>query len=147
MHEGVYNFCLHRFCWNLLFKLRSAGLNYNLPSFFTESYCAGVSNKHCLLTFFIFFSSMIYNQKVCRLCHKWCHHYDPYWMNRHQTEWGKRYQIKSNRCPCPYICPPTIFRLYIVIFSHSWKEKKNLENIPVEETIYTNFTLFCKFFA
>ena len=34
-------------------KLRSAGLNYNLPGFFTESYCAGVSNKHCLLTFFI----------------------------------------------------------------------------------------------
>ena len=40
-------------------KLRSAGLNYNLPCFFTDSYCAGggggggVSNKHCLLTFFI----------------------------------------------------------------------------------------------
>ena len=38
-------------------KLVSAGLNYNLPSFFTESYRAGggggVSNKHCLLTFFI----------------------------------------------------------------------------------------------
>ena len=34
-------------------KLRSAGLNYYLPSFFTDSYCAGVSNKHCLLTFFI----------------------------------------------------------------------------------------------
>ena len=34
-------------------KLRSAGLNYNLPSFFTDSYCAGVSNKHCLLTFCI----------------------------------------------------------------------------------------------
>ena len=34
-------------------KLRSAGLNYNMPSFFTDSYCAGVSNKHCLLTFFI----------------------------------------------------------------------------------------------
>ena len=34
-------------------KLRSAGLNYNLPFFFTDSYCAGVSNKHCLLTFFI----------------------------------------------------------------------------------------------
>ena len=40
-------------------KLRSVGLNYNLSSFFTESYCAGgggggggVSNKHCLLTFF-----------------------------------------------------------------------------------------------
>ena len=45
-------------------KLRSAGLNYNLPSFFTDSYCAfsliltvrGVSNKHCLLTFFIGFN-------------------------------------------------------------------------------------------
>ena len=39
-------------------KLRSAGLNYNLPSFFIESYCAGGgggSNKHCLLTFFIVF--------------------------------------------------------------------------------------------
>ena len=36
-------------------KLRSAGLNYNLPCFFTDSYCAvGVSNKHCLLTFFIY---------------------------------------------------------------------------------------------
>ena len=38
-------------------KLRSSGLNYNLPSFFTDCYCAGggggVSNKHCLLTFFI----------------------------------------------------------------------------------------------
>ena len=34
-------------------KLRSAGLNYNLPSFFTDFYCEGVSNKHCLLTFFI----------------------------------------------------------------------------------------------
>ena len=39
----------------LFSKLRSAGLNYHLPklSFFTDSYCAGVSNKHCLLTFFI----------------------------------------------------------------------------------------------
>ena len=41
-------------------KLRSDCLNYNLPRFFTESYCAGGgggggggSNKHCLLTFFI----------------------------------------------------------------------------------------------
>ena len=34
-------------------KLSSAALNYNLPSFFTDSYCAGESNKHCLLTFFI----------------------------------------------------------------------------------------------
>ena len=35
-------------------KLKSAGLNYNLLIFFTDSYCGGgVSNKHCLLTFFI----------------------------------------------------------------------------------------------
>ena len=41
-------------------KIGSAGLNYylakkHLPklSFFTDSYCAGVSNKHCLLTFCI----------------------------------------------------------------------------------------------
>ena len=38
-------------------KLGSAGLNYHLPklSFFTDPYCAGVSNKHCLLTFFILY--------------------------------------------------------------------------------------------
>ena len=36
-----------------LSKLRSSCLNYNLPSFITDSFCAGVSNKHCLLTFFI----------------------------------------------------------------------------------------------
>ena len=35
-------------------KLRSAGLNYNLQSFFTDTYCVGVSNKHRLLTFFHF---------------------------------------------------------------------------------------------
>ena len=45
-------------------KLRSAGLNYNLPSFFTDSYCAGVSNKHCLLTFFFF----IRNQTKIKYC-------------------------------------------------------------------------------
>ena len=33
-------------------KLRSTCLNYNLQSFFTDSYCVGVSNNHCLLTFF-----------------------------------------------------------------------------------------------
>ena len=35
---------------------RSAGLNYHLPQckFITLPYCAGISNKHCLLTFFIF---------------------------------------------------------------------------------------------
>ena len=46
----------------LFSKLRSAGLNYNLPklSFFTDPYCAGsltltvwgVSNKHWLIDFF-----------------------------------------------------------------------------------------------
>ena len=35
-------------------KLRSAGLNYNLPKFFLLNLTVrGVSNKHCLLTFFI----------------------------------------------------------------------------------------------
>ena len=47
-------------------KLRSAGLNYNLPSFFTESYCAGVSNKHCLLTFFILIKSQQMITKVSK---------------------------------------------------------------------------------
>ena len=41
MHEKVYNF----FCTDsaeIFSKQRSAGLNYNLPSFFfTDSYCAG----------------------------------------------------------------------------------------------------------
>ena len=49
MHEGLYILFAQ-----ILLKLRTAGLNYNLPSFFTDSYCAGVSNKHWLLTFFIF---------------------------------------------------------------------------------------------
>ena len=35
-------------------KLRSAGLNYNLPSFFTDSYCAGggylLSIAYCLFS-------------------------------------------------------------------------------------------------
>ena len=35
-------------------KLWSAGLNYNLPSFSLNLTVRGVSNKHCLLTFFIF---------------------------------------------------------------------------------------------
>ena len=42
-----------------LSKLRSSCSNYNLPSFFTDSYCAGVSNKHCLLTFFIVIAVLI----------------------------------------------------------------------------------------
>ena len=42
MHEGVYNFCFAQILLKSFFsKLRSAGLNYNLPSFFTDSYCAG----------------------------------------------------------------------------------------------------------
>ena len=41
MHEGVYNlFCTDS--TEIFFsKLSSAGLNYNMPSFFTDSYCAG----------------------------------------------------------------------------------------------------------
>ena len=38
-----------------LSKLRSFCSNYNLQSFFTDS-VRGVSNKHCLLTFFICFA-------------------------------------------------------------------------------------------
>ena len=34
-------------------KLRSAGLNYNLPRFSLNLTVRGVSNKHCLFTFFI----------------------------------------------------------------------------------------------
>ena len=33
-------------------KLRSAGLNHHLL-FITDPYCAGMSNKHCLLTLFL----------------------------------------------------------------------------------------------
>ena len=54
--------CFHRFYLNLIFKNRVCWFELllgkkHLPklSFFTDSYCAGgVSNKHCLLTFFIF---------------------------------------------------------------------------------------------
>ena len=53
MHEGVIIFVCTDSTEIFFSKLRSAGLNYNLPSFFMDSYCAGVSNKHCLLTFFI----------------------------------------------------------------------------------------------
>ena len=48
-------------------KLRSAGLNYNILSFFTDSYCAGVSNKHCLLTFSIF-TSKAFCKHVSHIC-------------------------------------------------------------------------------
>ena len=40
-------------------KLRSAGLNYNLPSFSLTLTVRGVSNKHCLLTFFHFHTFVI----------------------------------------------------------------------------------------
>ena len=67
-HEGVINFV-----WTdsteIFSKLRSAGLNYNLTSFFTDTYCAGgVSNKHCLLTFFIYTSVYIYTTVFNILC-------------------------------------------------------------------------------
>ena len=41
MDEGVYNFVCTDSAEIFFSKLRSAGLNYNLPSFSTESYCAG----------------------------------------------------------------------------------------------------------
>ena len=41
MHEGVYNFVCTDSTEIFFTKLRSVGLNYNLPSFFTDSYCAG----------------------------------------------------------------------------------------------------------
>ena len=48
-NKDTLNICMKEFiifvctdCTEILFsKLRSAGLNYNLPSFFTDSYCAG----------------------------------------------------------------------------------------------------------
>ena len=45
-------------------KLRSSCSNYNLPSFFTDSYCAEVSNKHCLLTFFIILAGNENNHNI-----------------------------------------------------------------------------------
>ena len=41
MHGGVYIFVCTDSTEIFFSKLRSAGLNYNLPSYFTESYCAG----------------------------------------------------------------------------------------------------------
>ena len=41
LHEGVIIFVCTDSAEIFFSKLRSAGLNYNLPSFFTESYCAG----------------------------------------------------------------------------------------------------------
>ena len=58
MHEGAYNF----FCTDsteiFFSKLRYAGLNYYLPSFSLTLTVRGVSNKHCLLTFFIDFEKI-----------------------------------------------------------------------------------------
>ena len=34
MHEGVYNFCLHRFYWNLLFKTKVCWFELYLAKFF-----------------------------------------------------------------------------------------------------------------
>ena len=49
IHVDTLNICMKEFITfvcsdstEIFFsKLRSAGLNYNLPSFFTDSYCAG----------------------------------------------------------------------------------------------------------
>ena len=41
-----------------LSKLRSSCSNYNLPSFSLTLTVRGVSNKHCLLTFFIFIQTL-----------------------------------------------------------------------------------------
>ena len=43
-------------------KLRSAGFNYNLPSFSVNLTVRGLSNKHCLLTFFIISGTIEYLQ-------------------------------------------------------------------------------------
>ena len=53
MHEGVYNFFGTDSTENFFSNLRSAGLNYNLPSFSLTLTVRDVSNKHCLLTLFI----------------------------------------------------------------------------------------------
>ena len=42
----TFNICMKKFGLEKIFFDK-------MPSFFTDSYCAGVSNKHCLLTFFI----------------------------------------------------------------------------------------------
>ena len=41
MHEGVYKIVCTDSTEIFFSKLRSAGLIYNLPSLFTDSYCAG----------------------------------------------------------------------------------------------------------
>ena len=53
MHEGVYNFVCTDSTEIFFSKLRSVGLNYNFIVFSLTSTVRGVSNKHCLLTFFI----------------------------------------------------------------------------------------------
>ena len=49
MHEGVYNFCLHRFYRNLRLLVRTI----TCQVFSLTLTVRGVSNKHCLLTVFI----------------------------------------------------------------------------------------------
>ena len=54
MHEGVYNFCLHRFYWNLLIKTKVFLVwTITCQVFSLTLTVRGVSNKHCLLTFFM----------------------------------------------------------------------------------------------
>ena len=57
MHEGVRfgknNFCLRRFYCNLLFKTKVCWFELTCQVFSLTLTVLGVSNKHCLLTFFI----------------------------------------------------------------------------------------------
>ena len=53
MHEGVIIFDCTDSTEIFFSKLRSAGLNYNLPFFSLTLTVRGVSNKNCLLPFFI----------------------------------------------------------------------------------------------
>ena len=48
-------------------KLKSAGLNYYLPSFLLNLTMRGVSNKHCLLTFFIYPDKGVHLNLLCLL--------------------------------------------------------------------------------
>ena len=59
MHEGIYNFCLHRFYWNLLFKTMVRWFELWLVKFFHWLLLSGgylISIAYWLFSFIIFFS-------------------------------------------------------------------------------------------
>ena len=74
-------------------KLRSAGLNYNLPSFFTDSYCAGVSNKHCLLTFSL--GSLLHHKAI--KCYTWIV-WIGYQNRKKKLQRNHKFSISSMQC-------------------------------------------------